>query len=67
VARTLGKPFLHVNLTPLSIADAVDTIRVWLSDLGGEMLNVAGPRASNDPLIYDKTREIVTRLIRGVQ
>ena len=35
-----------------------------LSGLEGETLNVAGPRASNDPEIYEKTREVIMRIIR---
>ena len=64
VARELGRPVLHVDLSTMSIADAVVTIRDWLRGLDGETLNVAGPRESNDPAIYEKTREIVSRLLR---
>ena len=64
MARSLGKPVLHVDLSATSIPDAVSAIRAWLSGREGETLNVAGPRASNDPEIYEKTREVVTRLIR---
>jgi hypothetical protein len=65
VARALAKPVLHVNVSSVSSADAVASIRAWLSGLEGETLNVAGPRASHDPAIYEKTREIITRLLGG--
>jgi hypothetical protein len=65
IARSLGKPVLHVDLSNASIGEAVDEVRAWLADLDGATLNVAGPRASNDPAIYDKTKEILTRLVSG--
>ncbi|HET6349033.1 MAG TPA: putative molybdenum carrier protein [Candidatus Krumholzibacteria bacterium] len=63
VARELGKPVLYVDLDAAAIDDAVRTIRAWLATLSGDTLNVAGPRASKDPLIYEKTREIVKALL----
>jgi uncharacterized protein YbcI len=36
---------------------------VWLRDIEGETLNVAGPRASSDREIYEKTKVIISRLI----
>jgi hypothetical protein len=64
VATKHEKPVLHVDLGVSSIPDAVNAIRAWLSGLEGEVLNVAGLRASSDGEIYEKTREIITRLIR---
>ena len=64
IARSLGKPVRHVDLGATSIADAVSEIRAWLSGLEGETLNVAGPRASNDPEIYEEAREVIMRLVR---
>jgi len=52
-----------VDLSTMGIGDAVVGIGKWLLGLEGETLNVAGPRASNDPAIYEATREIVSRLI----
>ena len=56
-----------MDLGATSIPDAVSAIRAWLSGLSGETLNVAGPRASNDPEIYEKTRELITLLVRGAE
>ena len=64
-AREMGKPVLHVDLSTMSIEDAVTAIQEWLIGLEGETLNVAGPRASNDAAIYDEAREVVSRLLRG--
>jgi hypothetical protein len=65
-AREMGKPVLHVDLSTKSRGDAVVAIQEWLSGFDGETLNVAGPRASNDPAIYEAVRAIVSQLIRPV-
>jgi Circularly permutated YpsA SLOG family len=52
-----------VDLGATSITDAVSKIRAWLPGLEGETLNIAGPRASNDGEIYEKTK-VVSRLVR---
>ncbi|HXV13673.1 MAG TPA: putative molybdenum carrier protein [Candidatus Krumholzibacteria bacterium] len=65
VAREMGKAVLHVDLSTMSMGDAVAAIGGWLDGLQGETLNVAGPRASSDPAIYEKAREVVARLLRG--
>ncbi len=62
-AREMGKAVLHVDLLTMSVDDAVVAIGEWLRDIEGETLNVAGPRASGDREIYEKTREIIARLI----
>ena len=50
-AIRLSKPLLHLDLTSLSVADAADRLRQWLDAVDPEVLNVAGPRASEDPAI----------------
>ncbi len=59
IARSLEKPVRHVDLAVMTVAEAVAAVRAWLGMLEGETLNVAGPRASNDPDIYGKTWEII--------
>ena len=63
IARETGQPVLHVDLALLSRDEAVASIRAWLAPLAGRTLNVAGPRASNDPAIYEETRDIITDLV----
>ncbi len=63
IAHETGRPVLHVDLARLSRDDAIAAIRGWLAPIDGHTLNVAGPRASNDPAIYDETREIITNLL----
>jgi len=57
-ARQLGRPMLIV--TP----DQVDEVRAWLDTLGFEItLNVAGPRESLNPGIYDRTFAMIVELL----
>lgn len=63
-ARRAGKPCLV--LTPADaddIADSLATAAAWLSQHSIRTLNVAGPRASSDPVIQDVTRALVAGLI----
>lgn len=58
-ASILRKPRLHVDFStvPLDIAETV--VLHWLQHEGITSLNVAGPRASDDPAIYDKAHALV--------
>jgi hypothetical protein len=48
LARRFAKPYLHVDLAALSPDEAIARITGWLDDIDGAVLNVAGPRRSND-------------------
>jgi hypothetical protein len=52
VAEALDKPCLWLDLESLSAADAVARVRRWVHQNGIRTLNVAGPRASEDPNGY---------------
>ncbi len=52
-AHRRGKPVLHIDLEGLAPASAVQELRQWLAAVDPGALNVAGPRASEDPAIYD--------------
>jgi hypothetical protein len=54
-ATRTNKPHLHLDLGQLSLASASDTLGDWLADVRPRVLNVAGPRASEDPLIAADT------------
>jgi hypothetical protein len=58
-----AKPWLHVNLADVSEEDAVGRVRAWLEDVRPKVLNVAGPRASGDPGIYDLVRAVLTKVL----
>ena len=61
-ARSLGKPLLIVDLDE---ADARARIAAWLRPLGGGTLNVAGPRESRVPGIYQAARALLIEALRG--
>ena len=55
-AQTLKKPHLVIDLEMSYNYDAVQT---WLIDNHIEVLNIAGPRGSQSPDIYEKTRKFL--------
>jgi len=55
-----GRPVLHVST---SHSEPVPTIRAWVTEYDIETLNVAGPRASEEPGIYDDAYAIVRSLL----
>lgn len=60
IAREKHKPCLVVDPTDCS---AVDIANTWLKKNEIKVLNVAGPRASNDPKIYELSRQFLRKLI----
>jgi len=64
-ARTLGRPHRHVDLARASMDDAVGEVRAWIEAVGPAVLNVAGPRASKDPGIYDLTARLLKSVLEG--
>ena len=61
IAEDLNKPFLHARTTdPVPVA----MIRAWCEDNDIRVLNVAGPRASEVPDIYEKVRPILEQLLK---
>jgi predicted Rossmann-fold nucleotide-binding protein len=62
LARKHRKPCLHVDLAVTGMEEAETRVRTWLEENEVTTLNVAGPRASNDPGIYDR----VLTLLLGV-
>jgi len=62
-ALKAGKPYLHVDLARRSVPDAVREITRWLAVTRPATLNVAGPRASNDPRIYSMTKRVLEAVL----
>ena len=56
VAAHLGRPCLHLDLATLSRREAARTARDWIDARDIGTLNVAGPRASKDPELYELAR-----------
>lgn len=65
LARRYGRPVLYIDLATSDEAAAADRIRAWLDAHDVTVLNVAGPRASSDPLIYDAVSRVLRRALTG--
>ncbi|TVQ71113.1 MAG: hypothetical protein EA363_06580 [Balneolaceae bacterium] len=63
-AEELGKHWRHIDLSKTGIEQASESVKRWLTEVHPRILNVAGPRASKDPFIYEKTCELLRRLFR---
>jgi len=63
MAQKHNKPWMHVDANEFSVEAAVQFIRAWISGSKIEVLNVAGPRASKDPRIYETTRKILRAVL----
>ncbi len=59
MARQHGKPCLYVDFDQHNADQAVRLVRAWLSDTQPGVLNVAGPRSSDDPGIYSEVKGVL--------
>jgi hypothetical protein len=64
-ARNARKPCLHIDLERNLDDSAVEKILLWLRNGGFSDLNVAGPRASKDPVIYESAKKVLCRVFAG--
>ena len=53
------RPCLHINLDKMSHLEAALKIATWIMENKTDVLNVAGPRASKDPKIYQAVSDIL--------
>lgn len=60
LARRLGRPFLHVDLSQTAGAEAARRVRTWVARARIRVLNVAGSRESRAPGIAEEVRDILT-------
>ena len=65
ISEKRDKPFIHVDFNRMSIDEASEAVRIWLEKNQIETLNVAGPRASKDPAIYEATRRLLDAVFRS--
>ena len=63
LAQKHNKPWLHVDLAEKSMIYAIRLVKSWLVDNGVSVLNVAGPRSSNDPDIYTAVENLLDRIL----
>jgi len=64
-AKKHKKRFLHIDLSRHPREEAIKMAVTWLSKIDPDILNIAGPRASEDDNIYDKVMAILERLFVG--
>lgn len=58
-----GRPWLHLDMARLDDREAADRLRAWLLEHAIRTLNVAGPRASDNPHIYDVTLRVLELIL----
>jgi len=59
LAKEHHRPYLHINIHKTPPFFAATQINNWIMENNINVLNVAGPRASNDPEIYKDTLHIL--------
>jgi len=64
IAQEFKKPYLHVNLKKVSVADAAEEIIGWFDVIKPRVLNVAGPRESGAPGVYAKVYEVLKMVFK---
>lgn len=57
------KPVLHLDVQELGPTPAAARLRDWLADRQPAVLNVAGPRASEDAGIYEAVSTLLRRAV----
>jgi hypothetical protein len=62
IAKQHANPCLHINLDNTGAFMASSEINAWLNENDIKILNVAGARASKDPLIYEKVMFTIERV-----
>ena len=65
VSTKLRKPCLHIDLNEIDEPKAVQIISSWIDIRGIKTLNVAGPKESKDPRIYDTTKRILLTILQS--
>ena len=67
LTRTLAKkhnhPWIHLDMDEFTITNAASIVRSWISRNKIQVLNVAGPRASKNPRIYNTTAEVLESVL----
>jgi hypothetical protein len=64
VAVEAEKPCLWLDMSLMDFEAAVERLRVWLEDNSIQVLNVAGPRASEDENVHDVVFALVSVMLR---
>ena len=64
LAHSLEKPLLALDLERSTTDEAIARLRTWLAEAHPRVLNVAGPRLSQEPRIAEVTAMILRGAIR---
>jgi hypothetical protein len=62
MAKKHHRPFLHIDLKEHGVLPAALEILTWIGENNIQVLNVAGPRTSKDPQIYESVKGVLTGL-----
>jgi hypothetical protein len=65
LARSFDKPLLHLDLDTMAFSEARDRLREWLNVNAPSVMNVAGPRASEDPSIHSASKAVLMAVLSG--
>ena len=63
MAKRHNRPVLHIDLDKHDVLPASVEILTWLDENNVKVLNVAGPRASEDSKIYEGVKEVLENLL----
>ena len=55
-----GRPFLHIDFELIEKKQAVVVVEQWVCSMELKVINVAGPRASSEPRIYQAVYSLLT-------
>jgi len=64
LAIRYNRPCLHLNMAAITPDAAGVALEKWLKKYGIITLNVAGPRASREPRIYDTVKKLILNVNR---
>ena len=59
MAKKHGRSWLYLDMAKLAVDKAGGRLRKWVNGNSIGVLNVAGPRQSSDPAIYDVTMKVL--------
>ena len=59
LAKKHNRPWMHVDLEKTNFFKAAMDVRSWVAENRIKVLNVAGPRGSKDPGIYEATKKLL--------
>jgi len=60
------KPLIHIDLAAVPLEDGLKRVMDWIEANKIGVLNVAGPRASEDPRVYEAVREFLSELFSSL-